>query len=108
MATRFLYRANWVRLVTAETIILNLDLGFYTFRTGTFRLKNVAAADTPQAREALEHLLLTAGDLRVETHKSSLDDEWFATILHTDASGSEVNLNEAYVALNVARVLSST
>ncbi len=106
MSTRYLYKANWVRVVTGEIVILNIDLGLQTHHVGPFRLKNVAAEDTTSNRESLEKLLLSAGDLRVETHNRAPGEGWYVTIFYTNASGIESNLNEALVALNVVRVTS--
>lgn len=107
MSNRYLYKANWVRVVTGEIVILNIDLGLQTHHVGPFRLKNVAAEDTAANRESLERLLLAAGDLRVETHNRAPGEGWYVTIFFSSPLGEDVDLNEALAAANVASVLTS-
>ncbi len=105
MSARYLYRANWVQVVSGEIVVLNVDLGLNTHHVGQFRLKNVAAGDSHANRETLERLLLSVGDLRVETHNRAPGEGWYVTIFCTDASGAQINLNETLVKANVAKAV---
>lgn len=88
------YRARLVRVVDADTVVLDLDLGFYQWRLGrSYRLARINAPEisTPEgaaAKAALERALANVTAFLVSTAKADSFDRW---IVELYADGSNVS-----------------
>lgn len=88
------YRARLVRVVDADTVDLDLDLGFYLERqNGRYRLARIDAPElNTEAGKAAKQVLLerlqAAASLLVITSKADSFGRWLAEVY---ADGSNVN-----------------
>lgn len=88
------YRARLVRVVDADTVDLDLDLGFQLERrNGRYRLARIDAPEVnTEAGKAAKHVLLerlqAAASLLVVTSKADSFGRWLAEVY---ADGSNVN-----------------
>ena len=99
------YAAKLIRIVDADTVQVELDLGFDTFNKIKIRMKGINAPEirTPAGIEAKAFLerLLTGKTLEVETSKASPHDKyagrWNATVWATELGKPQVNVNQAMI-----------
>lgn len=94
----FTYAATLIDVYDGDTIHLDLDLGFHTWRRGErYRLARINAPElkTPAGPPARDHLtqLLAAGPLTVTTSKA---DNYGRYLVECFVNG--VNLNDQMVA----------
>lgn len=95
MTPAFTYAAQLIDVHDGDTIHLDIDLGFHTWRRGErYRLARINAPElsTPEGRPARDHLtlLLAAGPLVVTTSKA---DNYGRYLVECSVNG--VNLNDA-------------
>lgn len=75
-----------MRVVDADTVVLDLDLGFYQWRLGrSYRLARINAPElnTPEgvaARQALVDRLVTVAAYTVSTAKADSFDRWIVEL----------------------------
>jgi micrococcal nuclease len=87
------YVARLVRVIDADTVVLDLDLGFYQWRLNrSYRLARINAPEmnTPEgiaARAALIEHLATATAFLVSTSKADSFDRWIVE-LYTDGANT--------------------
>ena len=88
------YSARLIRVVDADTVVLDLDLGFYQWRLNrSYRLARINAPElsTPEgvaARAALVERLASGTTFLVSTSKADSFDRW---IVELYADGADVN-----------------
>lgn len=93
------YRASVVRVIDADTVVLDLDLGFYQWRLNrSYRLARINApelntAEGVAARSALVERLTGVTMFMVATQKADSFDRWIVE-LYADA----VNISDWLVA----------
>lgn len=97
------YAARLVRVIDGDTVVLDLDLGFYQWRLNrSYRLARINAPEmsTPEGRAARDWLVARLVDVRaylVQTAKADSFDRW---IVELYADGA--NVSDALVAAGVA------
>lgn len=96
--TSYVYQAESPRLVDADTLDLDIDLGFQTWTRRRFRLANVDSpeAGTPKARAAKNFVhqhLARAQTLVVRSHKVDLHGRYVADLF---LSPHIVEIDECY------------
>jgi micrococcal nuclease len=97
------YAAKIVRVIDADTIVLDVDLGFKVTKRDTFRLKYINAPElsTPAGVEARAFLerLLDGKAIEVETTKDKEDKygRMLATVWASEVGKSQLNVNLAMV-----------
>jgi micrococcal nuclease len=80
------YAAKLVRVIDGDTVVLDLDLGFYQWRNGrSYRLARIDAPERstpegPPSRAHLEGLLSAAHFLMVTTSKADSFDRWIVEL----------------------------
>lgn len=100
------YKAEVVRVIDGDSVVLRVDVGFHVTFTDNFRLLGIEAAEVRtrdleekkaglNSKAALERLL-ALGPLRIETEKSGKYGRWLAT-LYIQAEDGEFNANERMV-----------
>lgn len=103
------YSARLVRVVDADTVVLDIDLGFYQWRLGrSYRLARINAPElnTPEgkiAREALAGRLGVAKRFRVTTDKPDSFDRWIVELVADEANISDWLVASGHAALHVYR-----
>lgn len=88
IAPLYRYRARLDRVIDGDTVVLDVDLGFRTWRTIYVR---VAGVDTPErgrkgyalARERTLELLEDADDIVIVSHEERTFDRWVCRV-YTD------------------------
>lgn len=76
------YKARLLRVVDADTVLLDLDLGFYQWRLGrSYRLARINAPELNTmagiaSREALSNYLTMVVSYTVATQKADSFDRW--------------------------------
>jgi len=90
------YAAQVVRVIDADTVVLDVDLGFDTSRRDIFRLYGINAAEhgTPSGDAATAYLtaILTVGlEITVSTHKDKFDKYGRMLAVLTTPDGKSVN-----------------
>ena len=89
------YAARLVRVVDADTVVLDLDLGFYQWRLNrSYRLARINAPElnTPEgvaARSALVEHLATVTACLVSTSKADSFDRWIVELYADGANTSD-------------------
>lgn len=87
------YAAKLIRVIDGDTLVLDLDLGFYSWRVGqSYRLLRIDAPELPTpegkaAKAALEAVLLGKA-MTVRTYKADSFGRFLAEVLadHTNVS----------------------
>lgn len=102
MKPSYIYKAQLVKVVDGDTIVVMLDLGCHTYIKKRIRLQGLNApelkTEAGQASKAwLTNKLIT--DLVIETKKDKLDK--YARLLGTVYVG-ELNINELMLTVNQA------
>lgn len=83
----YTYRARPVRVVDGDSLILDLDLGFYQWRLGRpYRLGRINAPELreeggPEAQAALAGIVSSARAITVATAKSDSFDRWICEVV---------------------------
>jgi micrococcal nuclease len=93
----FTYTAELVRVVDGDTVILDIDLGFHTWRRGErYRLARINAPElkTPEGPPARDHLTSLLGIPLIAT--TSKADNYGRYLVELSVGG--VNLGDAMVA----------
>ena len=89
------YQARLIRIIDADTVVLDLDLGFYQWRLGrSYRLARINAPEmsTPEgvaARQALGDHLATVTSYMVATAKADSFDRWIVELYADGANVSD-------------------
>lgn len=89
------YAARLVRVVDADTVVLDLDLGFYQWRLNrSYRLARINAPElnTPEgvaARSALVERLYGATSFLVQTSRADSFDRWIVELYADGANVSD-------------------
>lgn len=89
------YAARLVRVVDADTVVLDLDLGFYQWRLNrSYRLARINAPElsTPEgvaARAALVERLASASAFLVQTSRADSFDRWIVELYADGANVSD-------------------
>ena len=87
-----------------DSVILDVDVGFYLRTTLAFRLLGIDAPEMVgeskaaglQAKSALQGML-TRGPIRIATHKADSFGRWLAVIYVRTEAGTEINVNDEMV-----------
>lgn len=105
------YKATLVRVIDGDTVSLDVDLGFYTSRTETFRLYGVNTAElrsiNPEekraALEAKEYVTrqLTFKSLIIKTFKDK-EDKYGRMLALVFIEGDDESLNNKLVSTGLA------
>jgi micrococcal nuclease len=93
----FTFVAELVRTVDGDTVVLDLDIGFHTWRRGErYRLARINAPElkTPEGPPARDHLISLLGTPLIAT--TSKADNYGRYLVELSVGG--VNLNDAMVA----------
>jgi endonuclease YncB( thermonuclease family) len=91
----YTYGARLVRVIDADTVVLDLDLGFYQHRLGrSYRLARINAPEmsTPEgvaARDALVAHLAGVTSYLVSTSKADSFDRWIVELYADGANVSD-------------------
>jgi len=106
----FEYNATLQQVVDADTLRLNIDLGFHVWVTATVRL---ARCDAPErgtlpglvATSFVSKQLQAASAIRVQTHRSEKYGRWLGEILFTEPPDEKtwLNLSDLLIAQHHAR-----
>lgn len=89
------YAAKPIRVIDADTLVLDLDLGFYQHRLGrSYRLARINAPEmgTPEgvaARESLVARLAGVASFLVSTSKADSFDRWIVELYADGANVSD-------------------
>lgn len=89
------YQARLVRVIDGDTVVLDLDLGFYQWRLGrSYRLARINAPEmsTPEgvaARDGLVAHLTAVTSFMVATSKADSFDRWIVELYADGASVSD-------------------
>ena len=102
----YVYQATVRRIIDADTMECNIDMGFRMSLAATIRLSRIDAWETrgperPKGEAATEFVRerVWPGDrVTIQTFKSGSFGRWLAELWYTDdESGVEVNLNDELV-----------
>ena len=95
------YRAEVVRVVDGDTVVMDVDLGFSIKRREKLRLKYINAPELstdagPAAKDFLAGIL-AGKEIEIETTKDALDKygRMLAVIWASEPGKSQVNVNQA-------------
>lgn len=112
----YTYRARVVRWIDGDTVILDVDLGFYLRSQQSFRLVGIDAPERSKAdpgpyQRALaycEELAPAGSEIRCETLKGDKYGRWLAVILvpiKSDVGTTYMSLNMKLVSEGLAKAL---
>lgn len=107
------FKAELVRVIDGDTIVVNIDLGFNIFIIQRCRLLGIDSPEIvgeskergKEVKKEVEDILKTSvGPLIIKTHSSKKDKygRFLAEVAYVDSLGSKVNLNEYLVELGFA------
>ncbi len=103
------YGARLVRVIDADTVVLDLDLGFYQWRLGrSYRLARINApelstAEGVAARSALGERLATVTSFLVSTAKADSFDRWIVELYADGANVSDWLVANGHAAYHTYR-----
>ena len=101
----YVYRLDLVRIVDADTILFDADMGFKTKRRVMMRLLRINAPEKKGATKAAalaseEYLKGLIADRKLigRTEKSDAFDRYLVELIAVDADGKETNVNDEMLA----------
>ena len=105
----YTYSARLVRVIDGDTVVMDLDLGFYQWRLGrSYRLGRINAPEMntplgPASRDYLTGLLANAGFLMVTTSKADSFDRWIVELFADGMNISDQMVAQGHAVYQVYR-----
>ena len=105
----YIYAARLIRVVDADTVVLDLDLGFYQWRLNrSYRLARINAPElsTPEgvlARAGLVEHLTGVASFQVSTAKADSFDRWIVELYADGVNVSDWLVQSGYAEYHIYR-----